>query len=44
MRDQTGVHTVTRALQMLTAFDEGRRELAVRDFASLLDVHKSTAS
>ena len=44
MRDQASVHTVTRALQMLTAFDEARRELAVRDFASLLDVHKSTAS
>ena len=29
---------------MLTAFDEERRELAVRDFASLLEVHKSTAS
>ena len=44
MRDQGSVHTVNRALQMLTAFDEGRRELAVRDFASLLAVHKSTAS
>ena len=44
MRDQASVHTVSRALQMLTAFDEGRRELGVRDFAALLDVHKSTAS
>lgn len=44
MRDQASVHTVSRALQMLTAFDEGRRELGVRDFAELLDVHKSTAS
>jgi DNA-binding IclR family transcriptional regulator len=44
MRDQVGVHTVSRALQMLSAFEEGRRELAVRDFAALLDVHKSTAS
>ena len=29
---------------MLTAFDEDRSALGVRDFASLLDVHKSTAS
>ena len=44
MRDQSRVHTVDRALQMLSAFDRDRRELGVRDFASLLDVHKSTAS
>ena len=44
MRDQGRVHTVDRALQMLSAFDETRQELGVRDFASLLDVHKSTAS
>jgi DNA-binding IclR family transcriptional regulator len=38
------VHTVARALDMLTAFAPDRQELAVRDFAALLDVHKSTAS
>jgi DNA-binding IclR family transcriptional regulator len=44
MRDQGSVHTVARALRMLAAFDGGARELGVRDFAVLLDVHKSTAS
>ena len=44
MRTQQSVHTVTRALRMLAAFDGDGRELAVRDFASLLGVHKSTAS
>jgi DNA-binding IclR family transcriptional regulator len=43
-RDQASVHTVARALDMLTAFEPDRQELAVREFAALLDVHKSTAS
>ena len=41
---RTEVNTVSRALRMLAAFDGGSRELAVRDFAGLLGVHKSTAS
>jgi DNA-binding IclR family transcriptional regulator len=44
MRDQASVHTVTRALAILRAYDAVAQELAVRDFASLLGVHKSTAS
>lgn len=44
MRDQSSVHSAARALDMLTRFDQDRQELAVRDFAVLLDVHKSTAS
>src|SRR5438034_3911265 len=44
MRDQGSVSTVARALDMLTAFEPDRQELAIRDFAVLLDVHKSTAS
>jgi DNA-binding IclR family transcriptional regulator len=44
MRDQASVTTVTRALRMLAAFDAGDQEIAVREFAALLGVHKSTAS
>jgi DNA-binding IclR family transcriptional regulator len=44
MRDQRSVHTVARALDMLAGFEQDRQELAVREFAALLDVHKSTAS
>jgi DNA-binding IclR family transcriptional regulator len=44
MRDPGSVHTVARALRMLAAFDGEGRELGVREFAALLDVHKSTAS
>ena len=44
MRDQASVHSVSRALRMLAAFDEAGRDLGVRDFALLLGVHKSTAS
>jgi DNA-binding IclR family transcriptional regulator len=38
------IQTVDRVLQMLLAFDDGRQELGVSDFALLLVVHKSTAS
>jgi IclR family acetate operon transcriptional repressor len=38
------IQAVDRVLQMLLAFDTGRQELGVSDFAALLGVHKSTAS
>lgn len=38
------IQAVDRVLRMLQAFDTGRREVGVGDFAQLLDVHKSTAS
>src|SRR5204862_8179490 len=44
MRDQQSVHTVARALDLLAGFDQDHQELAVREFAALLGVHKSTAS
>jgi IclR family acetate operon transcriptional repressor len=44
MRDQSSIHSVTRALKVLTAFDDEGDELAVAEIASLLGVHKSTAS
>ncbi len=44
MRDNASVHTVGKALRMLAAFETGGSELGVREFASLLDVHRSTAS
>lgn len=44
MRDQASVHTVGKALRMLAAFKGEGSELGVREFASLLDVHRSTAS
>jgi DNA-binding IclR family transcriptional regulator len=44
MRDKTSVHTVDKALRMLAAFESEGSELGVREFASLLDVHRSTAS
>ncbi|HKB41268.1 MAG TPA: IclR family transcriptional regulator, partial [Gemmataceae bacterium] len=39
-----GIQTVDRVLQMLSAFGPERLEVGVSDFASLLGVHKSTAS
>ncbi|MDQ3866505.1 MAG: IclR family transcriptional regulator [Actinomycetota bacterium] len=44
MRDRASVHTVVKALRMLAAFQGEGSELGVREFASLLDVHRSTAS
>jgi DNA-binding IclR family transcriptional regulator len=44
MRDQSSVHSVTRAFKVLTAFEDEGDELAVAEIASLLGVHKSTAS
>lgn len=44
MRADASIQSVSRALTMLAAFDGGRTELGVREFASLLEVHRSTAS
>jgi DNA-binding IclR family transcriptional regulator len=44
VRNQSSVHTVSRALSVLAAFQDEGDELGVTQIASLLDVHKSTAS
>jgi DNA-binding IclR family transcriptional regulator len=44
MRNQSSVHTVSRALRILAAFIDEGDELSVAQIASLLEVHKSTAS
>jgi DNA-binding IclR family transcriptional regulator len=44
MDNENSIQAVDRALQMLLAFQAGRTQLSVSDFAGLLGVHKSTAS
>jgi DNA-binding IclR family transcriptional regulator len=44
MRNNVGVQTVDRALQLLLAFDAEADELGVTELAVRLSVHKSTAS
>jgi DNA-binding IclR family transcriptional regulator len=44
MAQEAAVQSVVRALQILGAFGDGRRELGVTQLARFLDVHASTAS